>query len=148
MRVSSKVTCFRMEVFPCFPGLSHCDNSRGLASNMGESSLDVSTSNLFGAGYRISESSSLFLIGRQNSGGFLDNASTFAFTLPSLYIISNSKSDNFNFYFQILEVGSLIECIHTKGLRSVMIVNFLPYRYGRKCIALYKIAKHSFSIVE
>ena len=105
-----------MEVFPCFPGLSYCDNSRGLASNMGESSVGVSSSNLLGAGYRIGESSSIFLIGRQTSGGFLDNASAFAFALPYLYIISNSKSDNFNFHFQILEVRSLMECIHIKGL--------------------------------
>ena len=91
MGVSSKVRCFRMEVFPCFPGLSYCDNSRDLASNMGESSVDVSSSNLFGAGYRIGESSFLFLIGKQASGGFLDNA----FALPSLYIISNSNFREF-----------------------------------------------------
>ena len=130
--------------FSLFSGLSYCDNSRGLASNMGESSIDVSSSNLFGTGYRIGESSSLFLIGRQTSGGFLNNASAFAFVLPSLYIISNSKSDNLNFHFQILEVGSLIECIHTKGLWSVIIVNFLPYRYDRKCIALRRLPNTPF----
>ena len=47
--------------------------------------------------------------------GFLDNASAFAFVRLSLYWISNSKSD-FSFQFQILDVGSLMEFIHTNGL--------------------------------
>ena len=91
---------------------------------------------------------SRFLIGRHTPGGFLDNASAFAFVRLSLYWISNSKSDNFSFHFQILDVGSSMEFIHTNGLWSVTIANFLPYRYGLKCIVQYTIARHSFSMVE
>ena len=75
------VKCFRVKTFLRFVESWNGDKTRGLASNMGESSVEVSNSNRFGAGYWIGEFSSLLLIGRQISGGFLDNASAFAFAL-------------------------------------------------------------------
>ena len=66
---------------------------------MGESSVDVFNLNLFRSGQRTGEFSSRFLIGKHTSRGFLDNASALAFALASLYRMSNSKSDNFNFHF-------------------------------------------------
>ena len=54
-------------------------------------------------------------------------ASTFLFILPGFYLIENS---------------------HVKGRWSVMRVNFLSYRWGRKCLTAQTIASNSLSIVE
>ena len=80
--------------------------------------------------------------------GILLRQSALRFDFPALHSTVKSYSSNFNLHWKSLELGSLSRKSQIRGLWSVIILNFLPYKYVLKCFTAQKIARSSRSMVE